>query len=88
VEVLERAAELLPHVAYVHNNLGVALERVGRGDEAKTAYQRAMDLSPKYVKARLNAARVAKVIVPETPVEEPDAPTDDIPMDVHPSPEP
>ena len=44
----------------MQNNLGVALERVGRGDEAKAAYQHAMDLSPKYVKARINAARVAK----------------------------
>ena len=60
VTVLERAAEQLPHVAYVQNNLGIALERVGRGDEAKAAYQHAMDLSPKYVKARVNAARVAR----------------------------
>lgn len=60
VEVLERAAEQLPTVAYVQNNLGIALERVGRGDEAKSAYQHAMDLSPKYVKARINSARVAR----------------------------
>ncbi len=62
-EVLERAAAQLPHVAFVHNNLGIALERVGRPDEAKAAYQHAMDLSPKYVKARLNAARVARAPV-------------------------
>jgi tetratricopeptide (TPR) repeat protein len=60
VEVLTHAAELLPNTAYVHNNLGVALERVGRTDEAKQAYLTATNLSPKYVKARLNAARVAK----------------------------
>lgn len=63
VEVLARASELLPQVAYVQNNYGVALERLGRGDEAKAAYQHAMGLSPKYVKARINAARVAKVQV-------------------------
>lgn len=61
VDVLERSAALLPSVAFVHNNLGVALERVGKKDEAKIAYQQAMDLSPKYVKARLNADRVAKL---------------------------
>lgn len=61
VEVLTRSAELLPNTAYVHNNLGVALERVGRKDEAKQAFLAATTLSPKYVKARINADRVAKV---------------------------
>jgi tetratricopeptide (TPR) repeat protein len=61
VEVLSRSAELLPATAYVHNNLGVALERVGRHDEAKQAYLTSTTLSPKYVKARINADRVAKV---------------------------
>jgi Flp pilus assembly protein TadD len=81
VEVLERAAALLPQVAYVQNNLGVALERVGRADEAKAAYLHAMDLSPKYVKARLNAARVAKA-----PTGERLAEPDEAPIDAHPLP--
>ncbi|MCU0695882.1 MAG: tetratricopeptide repeat protein [Myxococcaceae bacterium] len=84
VEILEEAAEHLPTVAYVHNNLGVAYERVGRGEDAKVAYQDAMDLSPKYVKARLNAARVAKGTV-----ELDGAPESDTLSDVpHPMPEP
>ncbi len=83
VEILEEAIERLPTVAYVHNNLGVAYERVGRGEDAKHAYQVAMDLSPKYVKAKLNAARVAK-----SPVE-PDGMNDESMSDVpHPLPEP
>lgn len=61
VEVLGRSAELLPNTAFVHNNLGVALERVGRKDEAKQAYLTSTTLSPKYVKARVNAERVARV---------------------------
>ena len=62
---------------------GVAYERVGRGEDAKHAYQVAMDLSPKYVKAKLNAARVAK-----SPVE-PDGMNDESMSDVpHPLPEP
>lgn len=69
VEVLARAAGLLPNVAYVHNNLGIALERVGRTEEAKHAYLAATALSPKYVKARVNMNRVAKVAVPPEPAE-------------------
>lgn len=83
LEVLERAAALIPNVAYVQNNLGVALERTGKADEAKAAYQHAMDLSPKYVKARINSARMAKA--PVEPTEEPDT-MSDIPVDAHPMP--
>jgi tetratricopeptide (TPR) repeat protein len=61
VEILTQAAEFLPQVAYVQNNLGVALERVGQVDEAKLAYARATNLSPKYVKAELNAKRVKRL---------------------------
>jgi Flp pilus assembly protein TadD len=60
-QVLERAVAQLPNVAYVQNNLGVAYERMGRNEEAKAAYDRATALSPKYVKARINADRVAKL---------------------------
>jgi tetratricopeptide (TPR) repeat protein len=60
VEVLSKAAELLPNVAYVHNNLGVALERVGRTDEASAEYMLSTTLSPKYVKAALNHERVKR----------------------------
>jgi Flp pilus assembly protein TadD len=61
VEILTQAAEFLPQVAYVQNNLGVALERVGQVGEAKLAYARATSLSPKYVKAQLNAKRVKRL---------------------------
>lgn len=59
-EMLTRAADLLPTVAYVHNNLGVALERVGRTEEAEMAYTLSTTLSPKYVKARVNSARLKR----------------------------
>ncbi len=74
VDVLARSAELLPNTAYVHNNLGVALERVGRKDEAKQAYLTSTTLSPKYVKARINAERVAKVGTVDELELEPEAP--------------
>lgn len=59
VEVLTHAAQVLPNVAYVHNNLGIALERMGRTDDAKAEYMQASFLSPKYVKAQVNASRIA-----------------------------
>ena len=69
VDVLSKAAQLLPNLAYVQNNLGIALERTGRTEEAKNAYLAATTLSPKYVKARVNMNRVAKVAVPDEPTE-------------------
>jgi len=48
-------------VAYVQNNLGVALERVGRMDEAKRAFETAIHLSPRYLKAQLNAQRLQRL---------------------------
>ncbi|HVE84424.1 MAG TPA: tetratricopeptide repeat protein, partial [Myxococcales bacterium] len=60
VDILTRASELLPSVAYVHNNLGVALERTGRQDEAMAEYMLSTTLSPKYVKALVNHARLER----------------------------
>jgi tetratricopeptide (TPR) repeat protein len=81
-QVLERAAEQLPNVAYVQNNLGVAYERMGHLDAAKEAYSRATALSPKYVKAKVNSARVARVQITPDDVEELQ-----LPEDVNPVPE-
>lgn len=68
--VLEKAAAVLPHIAYVQNNLGVAYERLGRTEEAKVAYQKSMDLSPRYVKARINSERMKTAkVTPEIPVD-------------------
>ena len=61
LEALRRAATLLPTLAYVHNNLGVALERLGHREDARQAYAVAMELSPRYVKARVNSERMARV---------------------------
>lgn len=66
VDVLARASDLLPHLSYVFNNLGVALERTGRISEAKAAYAQASFLAPRYVKAKLNSARVAALSPPPT----------------------
>lgn len=69
-DVLERASIVLPATAYVQNNLGVAYERLGRKEEAQAAFLTATTLSPKYVKARVNAERMAKAPVQAMPIDE------------------
>jgi Flp pilus assembly protein TadD len=60
-EVLAQAAYLLPDEAFVHNNLGQAYERLGRLEEARSAYETATRLAPRYIKAQVNAERLQRV---------------------------
>lgn len=46
-----------PRHAMAQNNRGVALEALGRDDQARQAFTRACELEPYYEDARLNAAR-------------------------------
>jgi len=55
---LERARDLLPEVAFVHNNLGMAYERTGRRAGAVVEYRTAVDLDPGRTPAALNLARL------------------------------
>src|SRR5262249_34214301 len=48
------AIALRPHSAAVHNNLGVALDRNGRHDEAIAAYRKAITLQPDFAEAFSN----------------------------------
>ena len=43
-----RASELDPKYATPHNNLGLALFRQGKADEAIAEYRHAIELDPKY----------------------------------------
>ena len=43
-----------PGVAALHYHLGLALENLGRGAEAKTAFVKASRLAPQDVRARLS----------------------------------
>jgi Flp pilus assembly protein TadD len=45
--------------AAVHNNLGLALESLGRAEEAAREYRTASELNPSLAEARTNLARVA-----------------------------
>ena len=53
---LERAAELAPNNAKIHNMLGVVLTQLGRLNEAHKAYSRALALAPDFLPARKNRA--------------------------------
>jgi tetratricopeptide (TPR) repeat protein len=51
---LQMAAKLLPDDAGAHNNLGSALGRLGRLDEAIASYRRALVLDPDFAEAHNN----------------------------------
>lgn len=59
---LERAAELAPAVAYIRNNLGVALERAGRADEAIAQFRKSVELDPGHAKAAASVARLEPLV--------------------------
>jgi tetratricopeptide (TPR) repeat protein len=54
LHALQMTARLLPEDAGVHNNLGNALGRLGRLDEAVANYRRALLLSPEFPEAHNN----------------------------------
>jgi tetratricopeptide (TPR) repeat protein len=54
LQALRMAAQLLPNDAGVHNNLGNALGRLGRIDDAVASYRRALLLSPDFAEAHNN----------------------------------
>ena len=61
VPYLAKAIEVNPNVPAFHNNLGMALEHMGRFLGATEAYKGALAADPRYEKARQNLARVAAV---------------------------
>lgn len=50
----ERAAELVPQASEVQNHLGIAYLSTGRTDEARTAFERALELDCENGAARHN----------------------------------
>ena len=52
--VLEKTAELTPHHAAAHNNLGGALKASGRIDEAIASFERALAINPDLAQAHNN----------------------------------
>jgi tetratricopeptide (TPR) repeat protein len=61
VPYLARAVEIKMNVPAFHNNLGMALEHMGRFGGAAEAYKGALAADPRYEKAKQNLARVEAV---------------------------
>ncbi len=57
---LERLIELRPDDAIAANNLGAALQKLGRADEAVKAFERCLELDPGYSLARMSLGRSAR----------------------------
>ena len=54
ISIWRTAAERRPENARAHNNLGQALDRAGRPDEAMRCYERALALQPRYPETHYN----------------------------------
>jgi Flp pilus assembly protein TadD len=59
VDVLERACALAPWVAFCHNNLGVAYDRIGRYEESIAEFETALMLEPGLAAPHDNIAQSA-----------------------------
>jgi Flp pilus assembly protein TadD len=57
---LERAAELVPQASEVQNHLGIAYLSAGRTDEARSAFERALELDCENAAARSNLQAVER----------------------------
>jgi tetratricopeptide (TPR) repeat protein len=56
--LLKRAIDFTPDAAGAHNNLGVILARLQKKDEAKAAYEQAIQLEPGFPWARFNLGKI------------------------------
>ncbi len=70
---LERAAVLVPHASEVQNHLGIAYQAAGRPDDARRAYQRALDLDCDNGAAQQNLDRLEAALFPESEPADPAA---------------
>jgi tetratricopeptide (TPR) repeat protein len=64
---LEAYVERRPDDARGYNNLGAALSRTGRGEEAREAFREALRLDPSHAGARLNLERLDGRSEPDRP---------------------
>ena len=57
-DVLEKAVNLNPPVAYIYNNLAISHENLSEYEKARQYYQQALEVDPGYEKARINLERI------------------------------
>ncbi len=58
---LQKAVELSPKDAQVHNNLGATLSDLGRLDEAEESYRHALEINPVYAEAHNNLGNTLRI---------------------------
>ena len=56
--ILEKGAALNPKNAILFNNLGIACLRLGDKEKAREAFEKALELNPKFKKAEINLKSV------------------------------
>lgn len=80
VDAFERARSIRPDLAHIHYNLGLALQKAGRAQEAVAAFRAALEVDPSYEKAKdaldraAAAQTVRQVSAPGPPAEAPPGP--------------
>ena len=60
LHAMQRAVDLMPKDAGAHNNLGTALEGMGRRDDAAASYRRALEIKPDFVEVWNNLGNTLK----------------------------
>jgi len=61
IETYGRCLSLSPRSPEIHNNLGTALDQLGRLEEAVACFERAVALDPAYVRPLVNLGRVLRL---------------------------
>lgn len=65
VEALEKATDQSDAPVFMYNSLGLAYERINKPVSAMTAFHRALEGNPKFVKAIVNRDRLTASLTPE-----------------------
>ena len=62
IRLMESTSEVHPNFADVHENLGILYSKMDQHEKAITYFSKALDLNPKYIRARMNRYRSLMVL--------------------------